>query len=289
MMSFGSGFPSCASTEALRFRAAWASESPSLCRDRATLRSLTGRPSWASVRTTSFTEKTPNARVEKGKLWVSGEFLTAHATKLGGSEPAVPPVQEPDEAEIRLIREEIAREQAGSELVVREREWRESLERLEVSGFRRIRGFLAKPLGDGWIELARQEFYKEAQERVSSGFQDNWKEKCHLITGGDVREVKRLPDLDSVAGVQVHVRRWKLRPRTDYKALVKAPQAATHTGVLIVTGTFVSLAQGRQSRHVLIVLPSIAAETERRESFCACRSSWLFSGHDIPFFYIFSN
>ena len=74
------------------------------------------------------------------------------------------------------------------------------------------------------------------------------------------------------------------------------PQAATHTGVLLVTGTFVSLAQGRQSRHhrrqrvvatklvsnvnVLIVLPSIAAETERRESFCACRSSWLFSGHE---------
>ena len=138
----------------------------------------------------------------------------------------MPPVQEPDEAEIRLIREEIAREQAGSELVVREREWRESLERLEVSGFWRIRGFLAKPLGDGWIELALREFYKEAQERVSSGFQDNWIEKCHLITGGDVREVKRLPDLDSVAGVQVHVRLLKLRPRTDYKAPVKAPPAA---------------------------------------------------------------
>ena len=61
---------------------------------------------------------------------------------------------------------------------------------------------------------------------MSSGFQDNWIEKCHLITGGDVREVKRLPDLDSVAGVQVHVRLLKLRPRTDYKAPVKAPPAA---------------------------------------------------------------
>ncbi|CAE7502216.1 unnamed protein product [Symbiodinium microadriaticum] len=147
-----------------------------------------------------FTEKTPNARVEKGKLWVSGEFLTAHATKLGGPEPAVPPVQEPDEAEIRLIREEIAREQAGSELVVRERERRESLERLEASAF-------------GVSEFY---YYKEAQERVSSGFQDNWIEKCHLLTGGDVREVKRL---------QVHVRLLKLRPRTDYKA-PKAPPAA---------------------------------------------------------------
>ncbi|OLP76596.1 hypothetical protein AK812_SmicGene43442 [Symbiodinium microadriaticum] len=155
-----------------------------------------------------FTEKTPNARVQKGKLW------------------------EPDEAEIRLIREEIAREQAGSELVVREREWRESLERLEVSGFWRIRGFLAKPLGDGWIELALREFYKEAQERVSSGFQDNWIEKCHLITGGDVREVKRLPDLDSVAGVQVHVRLLKLRPRKlppTRKQLRKQPSEAKRT------------------------------------------------------------
>ena len=42
-MSFGSGFPSCASTDARRLRAAWASESPSLCRDSATLRSVTGR------------------------------------------------------------------------------------------------------------------------------------------------------------------------------------------------------------------------------------------------------
>ena len=55
------------------------------------------------------------------------------------------------------------------EVVVRERERRESLERLEACGFRRIRGFLAKFLGDGWIELAIEgNFYQEAQERVSS-------------------------------------------------------------------------------------------------------------------------
>ena len=168
-----------------------------------------------------FTEKTPNSRIEKGKLCVSGEFLTARATKLGGPEPTVPPVEEPpSKAEIRSFYEEVAREQAQSELFVRERERRESLERMEAAGYQRIRGFLAKPLGDDWIELALEEFYKEAQLRVSSGFQDNYVGKCHLFTGGQIREVKRLPDLDSLAGVQVHVKLLKPRVRIDYKAPV---------------------------------------------------------------------
>ena len=159
--------------------------------------------------------------IEKGQLWVSGDFLTAHATKLGGPEPTVPPVEEPpSKEETRSFCEEIAREQAQLEPYVRERERRESLERMEVAGYQRIRGFLAKVLGDGWIELALEEFYKEAQLRVSSGFQDNYVEKCHLIRGGQIREVKSLPDLDSLAGVQVHVKLLKPRLRIDYNAPV---------------------------------------------------------------------
>ena len=168
-----------------------------------------------------LTEKSTCSGIEKGQLWVSGKFLTAHATKLGGPEPTVPPVEEPpSKEETRSFYEEIAREQAQLEPYVRERERRESLERMEAAGYQRIRGFLAKPLGDGWIELALEEFYKEAQLRVSSGFQDNYVGKCHLITGGQIREVKRLPDLDSLAGVQVHVKLLKPRLRIDYNAPV---------------------------------------------------------------------
>ena len=126
----------------------------------------------------------------------------------------------PSKEETRSFYEEIARDQAQLELYVRERERRESLERMEAAGYQRIRGFLAKPLGDGWIELALEEFYKEAQLRVSSGFQDNYVGKCHLIRGGQIREVKSLPDLDSLAGVQVHVKLLKPRLRIDYNAPV---------------------------------------------------------------------
>ena len=105
-----------------------------------------------------LTEKSPCSGIEKGQLWVRGDFLTAHATKLGGPEPTVPPVEEPpSKEETRSFYEEIAREQAQLEPYVRERERRESLERMEAAGYQRIRGFLAKSLGDGWIELALEE------------------------------------------------------------------------------------------------------------------------------------
>ena len=170
-----------------------------------------------------LTEKSPCSGIEN---------LTAHATKLGGPEPTVPPVEEPpSKEETRSFYEEIAREQAQLELYVREREQRESLERMEAAGYQRIRGFLAKPLGDGWIELALEEFYKEAQLRVSSGFQDNYVENCHLITGGQTREVKSLPDLDSLAGVQVHVKLLKPRLRIDYNAPVIDQPAPAVPGV----------------------------------------------------------
>ena len=173
-----------------------------------------------------LTEKSPCSGIKKGELWVRGKFLTAHATKLGGPEPTVPPVKEPpSKEETQAFFEEIAQEQAHVEYYVRQRERRESLERMEAAGYQRIRGFLAKPLGDGWIELALEEFYKEAQLRVSSGFQDNYVGKCHLIRDGQIREVKSLPDLDSLAGVQVHVKLLKPRLRIDYNAPVIDPPA----------------------------------------------------------------
>ena len=46
---------------------------------------------------------------------------------------------------------------------------------------------------------------------------------------------------------------------------VSWPQAATHTGVLLVTGTFVALAQGRQSRHHRQQIEREVAEQQEEE------------------------